>query len=122
MAPAARARAVKAETSNAKDALGATAPPSPSPGEVPVWARWPSHGGSKVEAEVGGIVAHGRPAPKADAVRHVRIAENGAGTDAMRGKAGQQHPAQGLPRLAKAVNGDATYFEHPGFKPIRSVP
>lgn len=76
---------------------------------------------SKVEVEVGGIVANCKLEPKADDVLHVLIAEIGAGTDAMSGKAGQQHPEQGLVQVAMAVNGYATHFDHPGFKPIRSV-
>lgn len=76
---------------------------------------------SKVEVEVGGIVANCKLEPKADDVLHVLIAEIGAGTDAMNGKAGQQYPEQGLVQVAKAVNGYATHFNHPGFKPIRSV-
>lgn len=75
----------------------------------------------QVEAEVGAIVANCKLEPKADAVLHVVIGEIGAGTDAMAGKAATQRPQQGLVQVAKAVNGYAGHFDHPGFKPIRGV-
>ena len=75
----------------------------------------------QVEAEVGGIVANCKLEPKADAVLHIVIGEIGAGTDAMAGKDAKQRPAQGLVQVAKAVNGYAGHFDHPGFKPIRNI-
>jgi hypothetical protein len=76
---------------------------------------------SRIETEVGGIVANCKLEPQADAALHAVIAEIGAGTDAMAGKTAQQRPAQGLVHVAKAVNDYAALFEHAGFKLIRNV-
>ena len=75
----------------------------------------------QVEAEVGDIVANCKLEPKADAVLHIVIGEIGAGTDAMAGKTAQLRPAQGLVRVAKAVNDYVGHFDHPGFKPIGNI-
>ena len=74
---------------------------------------------SQVEVEVGGIVANCKLEPKADAVLHVVIGDLGVGTDTMAGKTGQLTPAEGLVRVARAVNDYAGHFDHPGFEPIR---
>ena len=76
---------------------------------------------TKVETEVGGIVANCKLEPKADAVLHVLIGEIGAGTDAMAGRKAGQAAQQGLVQVATAVNEYARYFDHPGFTPIRHV-
>ncbi len=73
----------------------------------------------QIETEVGSIVANCKLEPKADAVLHVVIAEIGAGTDALAGKDAHTRPAMGLVQVAKAINGYAGHFAHPGFKPIR---
>jgi hypothetical protein len=73
---------------------------------------------SQVEAEVGGIVANCKLEPKADAALHLVIADIGEGVEAMSGKAAKQKPAQGLNRVALAVNDYGKHFDHPGFKPI----
>lgn len=75
----------------------------------------------QIETEVAGIVANCKLEPKADEVLHVVIGGIGAGTDAMAGKDARQRPAQGLVQVAKAVNDYAGHFEHPGFKPIRTL-
>ena len=72
----------------------------------------------KVENEVAGIVGNCKLEPKADAMLHLVIADLGAGTDAMAGKAKKAKPEQGLVKVASAVNNYGRYFEHPGFKPI----
>lgn len=76
---------------------------------------------TRVETEVGGIVAGCKLEPKADAMLHLVIADIGAGTDAMAGKDAKTRPALGLVKVAQAVNQYGTYFDHPGFKPIRTV-
>ena len=73
---------------------------------------------SKIEAEVGGIVANCKLDPKADAVLHVVIGEIGAGTEALAGKAAGRSPTQGLVQVASAVNDYGRHFEHPGFRPL----
>jgi len=72
----------------------------------------------KVENEVATIVGNCKLEPKADAMLHLVIADLGAGTDAMAGKASKARPEQGLAKVAGAVNNYGRYFEHPGFKPI----
>jgi hypothetical protein len=76
---------------------------------------------TQVESEVGGIVANCKLEPKADAMLHLVIADLGAGTDAMAGKNARLRPAQGLAKVALAVNEYGSHFDHPGFKPIRNV-
>lgn len=76
---------------------------------------------TKVEAEVGGIVANCKLEPKADAMLHLVIADIGAGTDAMAGKDAKLRPALGLVKVAQAVNQYGGHFDDPGFKPIRNI-
>jgi hypothetical protein len=76
---------------------------------------------TKVETEVGGIVANCKLEPKADAALHMVIADIFAGTDTMAGKDAQASPALGLVKVAQAVNEYGSHFDHPGFKPIRNV-
>ena len=76
---------------------------------------------AKVETEVGAIVANCKLEPKADAMLHVVIADMLEGTDAMSGKNPKLRPAQGLAKVALAVNEYGGHFDHPGFKPIRNV-
>jgi hypothetical protein len=73
---------------------------------------------SKVEAEVGAIVAQCKLAPEADAMLHLVIADIGAGIDAMAGKDAAHRPADGLTRVAHALDQYGRYFDHPGFKPL----
>ena len=75
----------------------------------------------QVEIEVGGIVASCKLDPKADAVLHLVIADLSKGTDAMAGKTAKLPSAQGLVKVALAVNEYGSHFEHPGFKPIPNL-
>jgi len=75
----------------------------------------------EVEREVGGIVANCKLEPKADAMLHLVIAEIGEGADAMAGKTAGVKRAQGLVKVATAVNGYAEHFDHAGFKPIADL-
>ena len=72
----------------------------------------------QIESQVGTIVANCKLEPKADAMLHLVIADIGAGTDAMAGKDAKLPPAQGLIKIAQAVNAYGGHFDHPGFKPI----
>ena len=72
----------------------------------------------QIESRVGTIVANCKLEPKADAMLHLVIAEIGAGTDAMAGKDAKLPPAQGLVKVAQAVNAYGGHFDHPRFKPI----
>ena len=76
---------------------------------------------TQVETEVGGIVAHCKLEPKADAMLHLVIADIGAGTDTMAGKNAKARPALGLVKVAQAVNQYGSHFDDPGFKPIRNL-
>lgn len=76
---------------------------------------------TRVEGEVGGIVANCKLEPKADAMLHLVIADIGAGTDAMAGKDTKTGPALGLMKVAQAVNQYGSHFDHPGFETIRNV-
>ncbi len=76
---------------------------------------------TKIEAEVGGIVANCKLEPKADAMLHLVIADIGAGTGTMAGKDSKSRPALGLVRVAQAVNQYGSHFDHPGFTPIRNL-
>ncbi|MCW5638220.1 MAG: hypothetical protein KIT28_04570 [Rubrivivax sp.] len=76
---------------------------------------------AKIETEVGGIVANCKLDPKADAMLHLVIADIGEGTEAMAGKNPKVRPANGLVKVAQAVNQYGSHFDDPGFKPIRNV-
>lgn len=73
---------------------------------------------TKVQTEVGSIVANCKLEPKADAMLHLVIAQLGAGSDAMAGKDAKRRPVQGLGQVVQAVNDYGRYFDDPGFKPI----
>lgn len=75
----------------------------------------------QIESQVGGIVANCKLEPKADAMLHLVIADIGAGTDAMAGKNAKLPPAQGLLKVAQAVNAYGDHFHHPGFRPIPNI-
>jgi hypothetical protein len=75
----------------------------------------------QLEAEVGSIVANCKLEPKADAMLHLVIADLLQGTEAMSGKNVKLRPAQGLTKVASAVNQYGAHFDHPGFKPIANI-
>jgi hypothetical protein len=75
---------------------------------------------SKIETEVGGIVANCKLEPKADAMLHLVIADIGAGTDVMAGKSAKQRPVNGLAKVVDAVNQYGKHFDHPGLAPIHA--
>lgn len=76
---------------------------------------------AQVETEVARIVATCKLEPEADAMLHLVIADLGEGTAAMAGKNAKLPAAQGLVRVALAVNEYGGHFEHPGFKPIANL-
>ncbi|WP_201492523.1 hypothetical protein [Rubrivivax sp. A210] len=73
---------------------------------------------TRIQTEVGGIIAHCKLEPKADAVLHLLIADLGDGTSTMNGKNPKQRPALGLVKVAKTLDQYGKHFEHPGFKPV----
>lgn len=76
---------------------------------------------SKIETEIGSIVANCKLEPEADAMLHLVIADLLEGVEAMAGKNDRLRPAKGLEKAALAVNGYGRHFDHPGFKPIRDI-
>jgi hypothetical protein len=76
---------------------------------------------TQVESEVGTIVANCKLEPRADAMLHLVIADLGEGTDAMAGRNAKLRPAQGLAKVALALNEYGGHFDHPGFQPIRNI-
>ena len=76
---------------------------------------------TQVETEVGNIVAKCKLEPQADAMLHIVVADMIKGADAMAGKDSKVPPAHGLVKVASAVNAYGSYFDHPGFKPIKGV-
>ena len=77
--------------------------------------------GTRVETEVGGVVANCKLEPEADAMLHLVIADLAQGADTMAGKNAKVRPALGLVKVAQAVNQYGSHFDHPGFKPIPGV-
>ena len=73
---------------------------------------------TRIETEIGGIVANCKLEPKADAMLHLLIADLGDGTSTMTGKNPKQRPALGLVKVAKTLDQYGKHFEHPGFKPV----
>lgn len=76
---------------------------------------------TRIDTEVGGIVANCKLDPKADAMLHLLIADLGDGTRRMTGKNPEQRPALGLVKVAQTLDQYRSHFEHPGFEPIGIV-
>lgn len=75
---------------------------------------------SKVEVEVGNIVANCKLPPEADAMLHLVLADLTAGTDAMAGKAPGVSGQSGFVKVVTAVNEYGRFFDHPGWKTIHT--
>ena len=73
------------------------------------------------EAEEAVEVARRQIAELINAVLDSIEAVADGNTEAMAGKGGAAGAAQGLVRVAKAVNAYGSHFDHPGYKPIRGV-
>lgn len=74
---------------------------------------------AKVGTEVGGIVAHCKLEPQADAQIHLVIADVLAGVDAMQGKVKKTPRQRGAVQVLGALDRYATYFDHPNWQPIK---
>lgn len=72
--------------------------------------------GSKIEGQVGYIVANCKLEPAADANLHLILEEVTAGADAMQGKEKGKTPRQGAGKVVAALNEYGRYFDHPGWK------
>jgi hypothetical protein len=73
----------------------------------------------KVNGEVDGIVASCKLEPKADAQLHLVIADVLAGIEAMEGKAKKVKRQAGAVKVVGALEKYASYFEHPGWQPLK---
>ncbi|HEX6828528.1 MAG TPA: hypothetical protein VF104_06075 [Burkholderiales bacterium] len=73
---------------------------------------------STVQKEVAYMIANCRLAPDADAMLHRVIAELLAGADAMQGKARGVSPRAGALKVALALDGYGSHFDHPGWQPL----
>jgi hypothetical protein len=72
--------------------------------------------GSKIEGQVGYIVANCKLDPEADANLHIILEAMLEGTTAMQGKEKGQTPRQGAGKVVTALNEYGKYFDHPGWK------
>jgi hypothetical protein len=70
-------------------------------------------------AQVAYIVQNCKLEPAADAVLHVIIADILEGADAMQGKVKGSAPRAGFVKVVQALDNYSTYFEHPGWKPLK---
>jgi hypothetical protein len=72
--------------------------------------------GSKIERQVGYIVANCKLDPEADANLHIILEHLIAGADAMQGKDKQTSPRAGAGKVVAGLNSYGKYFDHPGWK------
>ena len=73
---------------------------------------------SKVEGEVGNIVANCKLEPKADAQLHLVVAELLSGAEQMAGKVKKAKRQDGVVKVIGALEKYAAYFDDPQFRPI----
>lgn len=74
---------------------------------------------SKVNGEVSNIVSNCKLEPKADAQLHLVIADILQGVEAMKGKTTKAKREKGAEKVVRALDSYGTYFDHPGWEPIR---
>jgi len=73
-----------------------------------------------IEGEIAYIVDNCKLDPRADAVLHSVIAELGEGVEALANESDEHRPEAGVARIVRTLDDYGTYFDHPGWKPIRS--
>lgn len=73
--------------------------------------------GRFIEGRVAAIVAECKLEPKADANLHVVVAELAGAAGILQGKS-KQDPVRGAAKAVRAAQLYATYFDHPGWRPI----
>ncbi len=73
----------------------------------------------KVNDEVGYMVSNCKLEPKADAQLHLVIADILEGVEAMEGKVKKVKRQDGAVKVIGALEKYGTYFDDPGFKPIK---
>ncbi len=75
--------------------------------------------GADLTKQVTYIVQNCKLEPKADAQLHVLIAQIGQGIEAIEGKEGDAHRADGVVKVAQTLNSYGKHFEHAGWKAIK---
>lgn len=75
---------------------------------------------AKVEVEVGNIVANCKLPPEADAMLHLVLSDLSGGTAAMAGRTPGVGGQKGFVQVVAAVNQYGKFFDHPGWKTIRT--
>lgn len=73
-----------------------------------------------IEAEVAYIVGNCKLDPQADAVLHVIVAGLGEGIEALADDSSGGRPEAGVAKVVAALDDYGTYFDHPGWQPIRT--
>ena len=73
--------------------------------------------GSAIELRIAGIVTDCKLPPEADANLHLVVADLVQAADILQGRT-KQRPQAGTAVAARATQMYATYFEHPGWKPV----
>jgi hypothetical protein len=73
--------------------------------------------GAAIELRVAGIVTDCKLPPAADANLHLVVADLVQAADVLQGRT-KQPPQKGTAIAARATQMYATYFEHPGWKPV----
>lgn len=73
--------------------------------------------GAQIEARVASIVADCRLPPGADANLHLVVADLLRAADTLQGRTSRK-PQQGTALATRATQMYATYFDHPGWKPV----
>ena len=74
---------------------------------------------NEISGQVAYVVQNCKLEPAADAVLHVIVADLIAGADAMQGKIKGSAPKAGFVQVVQALDNYATYFDHPGWKPLK---
>jgi fructose-specific component phosphotransferase system IIB-like protein len=73
--------------------------------------------GQLIEARVATIVAECKLEPRADANLHIVVADLVEAADVLQGKS-RQKPFRGAAKAVRAAQMYATYFDHPGWRPV----
>lgn len=74
---------------------------------------------TRIDTEVGGIVANCKLDPKADAQLHLVIADILEGVEAMEGKTKKMKRQAGALKVGGALEKYASHFDHPGWQPLK---
>lgn len=73
----------------------------------------------ELSAQVGHIVQNCKLEPKADAQLHLVLEQIIGGIDTVEGKSQDKKRADGMVKIAQALNVYGKYFDHPGWQPVK---